>query len=624
MKRSLSLLLLLLLMPLCAGSAELTPFSSGTPVVAADVNGNFEALNAEIQTNKAAAEGAAATNAAGVAANADAIASIPVGPAGPMGERGEQGQTGPRGEQGELGEAGPPGPAGPAGEDGALLVEDLRCPLGGNLIGFVDGVPVCDTAPADCENQLVRHGRADGCSYAGQSLHDVQLSGLFGPYTDFSGITTSASYAPNNDAASLPQADDFVLRPNFVHGIYSGADFTDAMLTDVNFFDSQLGLADFTGAVIDDSGFVAPGDESAARASFHEAELSVTRFNDSILSRVYFGGARGLWTDFSGATLDQSIFDSVSFDQPDFIGTTFNVVWAFGADMRWADFNDSIWNGGSVGVSKLVGAEFTGAHLEGLGLWLTDLDLSDFRNITINPDSTSSNDFTGASMFRVVFEDADLRNSHFNFVDFHAAIFANTNFAGNGMGAVDMRFVNRWGPRSGDGLQDGEMAADFSDTWMSSADMREATFDRGIFDRAFLGYSNLSGSTFDEGSFVDANLVGSLLVNTSFDGGMLDGADFGLARGTVFIRDASCVGCQFGGASFINGDYSNTDFTGANFRHAILKAGSIAGANLTEADLGGVDGLDLADRTGVIWSNTLCPDYSNSDDNGGTCEGHFR
>ena len=38
----------LVLTPLSAGSAELTLFSSGTRVVAAEVNGNFEALNAEI------------------------------------------------------------------------------------------------------------------------------------------------------------------------------------------------------------------------------------------------------------------------------------------------------------------------------------------------------------------------------------------------------------------------------------------------------------------------------------------------------------------------------------------------------------------------------------------------
>ena len=94
------LLPLLVLTPLSAGSAELTPFSSGTRVVAAEVNGNFEALNAEIQTNKLTAESAVSINAAGIAANADAIASVPVGPVGIMGEQGLQGETGPRGRWG--------------------------------------------------------------------------------------------------------------------------------------------------------------------------------------------------------------------------------------------------------------------------------------------------------------------------------------------------------------------------------------------------------------------------------------------------------------------------------------------------------------------------------------------
>ena len=94
---------------------------------------------------------------------------------------------------------------GPAGLDGVLLVDDLRCPLGGSVIVYQEGVPICHTEPADCEDQLVRQGRADGCSFAGASLYDVELSGLFGPYTDFSAIMTSASFAPNNDAANLPK-----------------------------------------------------------------------------------------------------------------------------------------------------------------------------------------------------------------------------------------------------------------------------------------------------------------------------------------------------------------------------------------------------------------------------------
>jgi uncharacterized protein YjbI with pentapeptide repeats len=53
---------------------------------------------------------------------------------------------------------------------------------------------------------------------------------------------------------------------------------------------------------------------------------------------------------------------------------------------------------------------------------------------------------------------------------------------------------------------------------------------------------------------------------------------------------------------------------------------------LTNADLSSVDFTNTflgqtdftgTTRTGVIWSNTTCPDYTNSDANGGTCEGHL-
>jgi uncharacterized protein YjbI with pentapeptide repeats len=46
-------------------------------------------------------------------------------------------------------------------------------------------------------------------------------------------------------------------------------------------------------------------------------------------------------------------------------------------------------------------------------------------------------------------------------------------------------------------------------------------------------------------------------------------------------------------------------------------------ANLTNATLAGAS-LDGSNIKGVVWSNTICPDGSNSDANGGTCRGHLR
>ena len=50
----------------------------------------------------------------------------------------------------------------------------------------------------------------------------------------------------------------------------------------------------------------------------------------------------------------------------------------------------------------------------------------------------------------------------------------------------------------------------------------------------------------------------------------------------------------------------------ANLDEAILSE-----ANLTNADLSG------ADLTGVYWYSTTCPDGTNSDDNGNTCENNL-
>jgi hypothetical protein len=44
----------------------------------------------------------------------------------------------------------------------------------------------------------------------------------------------------------------------------------------------------------------------------------------------------------------------------------------------------------------------------------------------------------------------------------------------------------------------------------------------------------------------------------------------------------------------------------------------LTGADLTGADLRGATGLESA-----TWVNTICPDGTNSDNNGATCLGHL-
>ena len=62
------------------------------------------------------------------------------------------------------------------------------------------------------------------------------------------------------------------------------------------------------------------------------------------------------------------------------------------------------------------------------------------------------------------------------------------------------------------------------------------------------------------------------------------------------------------------GNLAHTNLKGVN-----LNTANLSGAILIGADLNGTQ-LSGADLTNVQWSNTICPDGTNSDVNGDTCE----
>jgi len=69
-------------------------------------------------------------------------------------------------------------------------------------------------------------------------------------------------------------------------------------------------------------------------------------------------------------------------------------------------------------------------------------------------------------------------------------------------------------------------------------------------------------------------------------------------------------------------DLRGARLAGAVLRDADLRGAKLDGADLSRADLTGAD-LTGAALTGVTWSATICPDGSNSDENGRTCRGHL-
>jgi Pentapeptide repeats (8 copies)/Collagen triple helix repeat (20 copies) len=117
------------------------------------------------------------------------------------------------------------------------------------------------------------------------------------------------------------------------------------------------------------------------------------------------------------------------------------------------------------------------------------------------------------------------------------------------------------------------------------------------------------------------------LSNCNLGGFDLSGANLTF----VNLSGANLSGANLSGANLSNSAMSGANLSGSFLQGASLRGADLTGTNLMYTDLTGAD-FSNADLTGadlsfavliVTWSNTTCPDGTNSDDNGGTCVGHL-
>ena len=90
------------------------------------------------------------------------------------------------------------------------------------------------------------------------------------------------------------------------------------------------------------------------------------------------------------------------------------------------------------------------------------------------------------------------------------------------------------------------------------------------------------------------------------------------ANNTVNWAYMDLENAQMGNTNLIGANLSNADLEQAEMMYADLTNADLSNANLYYAFLYGAN-LIGADLSGVNWSNTVCPDGTNSDDNGNTC-----
>jgi uncharacterized protein YjbI with pentapeptide repeats len=206
------------------------------------------------------------------------------------------------------------------------------------------------------------------------------------------------------------------------------------------------------------------------------------------------------------------------------------------------------------------GADLRRCDLRPLDLATLDLNGADMRRATLAGMSLGGGPDGPRTNFRHVRLDrADLTGVGFGDIDLTGASFARAH----------MRLT---------GFED----ATLTDADLSRADLREAG----------LGLAGIAGADFQR-----ADLRGAYLRSTygAYSGLVADFRRADLRGADISI--ASLSGARFERANLTGADLSGTDFTGARFTRAKLAS--------------------------VIWSDTTCPDGTNSDANGGSCLGHL-
>lgn len=315
--------------------------------------------------------------------------------------------------------------------------------------------------------------------------------------------------------------------------------------------------------------------------------------------------------DLTGADLTDVDAREAFFWQVDISNANLTNADLTGADINDIDaanatfFNTVLANTES-GSSRFGGATFTDVDATG-----SDMSRAKFLGATL-----TNIDFTGAVIFRTEWNDAVTRD-----LNFTNANLSRANFTGAELETV--RFTN-----ASLGI------ADFTDASVSTvsrgldgADIRDATV------------TNADLSLIDTRGLLSVDLIGTpaqLPAGVGLAGGHIIGPGvnlFSFPLAGLDLSDLSITGADLRLTDLSGTDFSNTildgvlmnganasgaNFTGVRFQGGGIMASDISFADFTNANLDGVN-FGSPNTTGTIWSNTICPNGTNSDNQGGTC-----
>ena len=228
-----------------------------------------------------------------------------------------------------------------------------------------------------------------------------------------------------------------------------------------------------------------------------------------------------------------------------------------------------------------AGADYAKCNLTGVNFTGADLMGANFKKAILTGTALGSADLSGATLTHVV----------------SGSIAGTPASLPSGWAVVDGYLV---GPQ----------------TNLTGANLTGVNLTNTDLDKANLTGANLSGVNLTDATVKGSELQGTVLAGATLtgivSGGALKGTPASLPSGWALVgaRVRYLVGptANLTRADFYGANLAGTDLADANLTSANLSFANLTGANLSSANL-----------TGAIWSDTICPDGSNSNSDGDTC-----
>lgn len=454
---------------------------------------------------------------------------------------------------------------------GAAATAAVTCPAVDPSTGAVSPAPSADV-------------NWSGCDLAGANLSQYPLLRLNLSHANLSNVDLLTAHVNGGDltGANLTGANliGATVSANLTDADLSGANMSGTNLTAATISGAIMGTATITGIMT----FNTIGVPASLPAGWEDIDSTILGPTANAFDAILSGA------DLAGLDLDQADLTGVDLSGANLSGTDLAQATLTKVQSGNVTGTPSLPAGWLVANGYLVG---NGANLNGAGLNGTDL-----AGMNLSGTDLSAADLTGANLTGTDLDSANLFQANFTDANLTNASAKSANMTASNLGGATISGLN---------LTD----ANLKSAGLAGADLSGATL-TGIESGSVTGTPTLPTHWVLYNGYLagpSANLSGAGLDGLSLANGDLAGANLSQAT----LKNASLPS-----ANLTNVTLASADLTGANLSQADLSGASLTSASLTGTNLDGatVTGTDF---TGVTWSDTTCPDGSNSNAHDSGC-----